>query len=99
MFQPVANTPSDQSVMHGEWEVGLIDKRSSAGADRYIWHLNRVPGGPEGMRLTGVAETFDEAEAALRMCWKQWLAWADLEEEAKLIGRLTWQGSEKSEAG
>jgi hypothetical protein len=51
------------------------------------------------MHLAGVAATFDEAEAALRMCWKQWLAWADLEEEAKLIGRLTWQGTEKSDAG
>jgi hypothetical protein len=93
-FLPVANAPGDQRVMHGEWEVGLIDRRSPGGTDRYIWHLNRVPGGPDGIRLTGVADTFDKAEAELRKCWKQWLAWADLEEEAKLIGRLTWQKSD-----
>jgi hypothetical protein len=98
VLRPVANAPGDQTVTHGDWEIGLIDRRSLAGAERYIWHLNRVPGGPDGMRLTGVTQTFDEAEAELRKCWKQWLAWADLEEAAKLIGQLTWQGTEEGDA-
>jgi hypothetical protein len=92
VFRPESDAPGDQRVAHGEWEVGLIDRRF-AGTDRYIWHLNRVPGGPDGLRLTGVADTFEEAEAELRKCWRQWLAWADLEEAAKVIGRLTWQGA------
>jgi hypothetical protein len=92
VFRLESSPPGDHRVAHGEWEVGLIDRRFS-GTDRYIWHLNRVPGGPDGMRLTGVADTFEEAEAELRKCWRQWLAWADLEEAVKVIGRLTWQGA------
>jgi hypothetical protein len=77
-FRTVANARGDQKVTHGEWEVGLIDKRSFAGTARYIWHLNGVPAGPEGIRLTGMAGTVDEAEAELKKCWQQWLAWASL---------------------
>jgi hypothetical protein len=45
---------------------------------RYIWALNGVPGGPDGIRLSGVAATVDEAEAGLKTSWEEWLAGAHL---------------------
>jgi hypothetical protein len=35
VFRPVANEPGDQRA-HGEWEIGLIEKRSFMGTDRLI---------------------------------------------------------------
>jgi hypothetical protein len=68
-------------VMHGEWQVGQIEKRSSlyGPEERWIWALNGVPAaGPEGMRRAGNTATLDEAEAALKESWELWLAWANL---------------------
>jgi hypothetical protein len=75
-----AKSPGVHQVMHGEREVGRIDKRPSfiGPEGRWIWHLNGVPGGPKGIRLTGVTETIDEAEADLKKSWEQWLEWASL---------------------
>jgi hypothetical protein len=56
-------------VMHGEWQVGQIEKRSSlyGPEERWIWALNGVPAaGPEGIRRAGNTATLDEAEAALK---------------------------------
>src|ERR1019366_23101 len=79
-LRPDADSPSDHQVMHGEWQVGRIDKRPSltgTGA-RWFWPLNGVPGGPKGIRLTGVTETIDEAKVDLRKSWERWLEWASL---------------------
>jgi hypothetical protein len=80
MLQPDASSSGDQLAIHGEWQVGRIDKRPSfTGPEaRYIWALNGVPGGPDGIRLSGVAATVDEAEAGLKTSWEEWLAWAHL---------------------
>ena len=75
-----AVSPDSQKVMHGEWQVGQIDKRPSfTGTEpRWLWALNGVPGGPKGIRLAGVTTTLDDAEAELRKSWEEWLAWASL---------------------
>ena len=63
VLRPDASSPNDQLAMHGEWQIGRIDKRPSfSGPEpRYIWALNGVPGGPKSLRLSGVAATLDEA--------------------------------------
>jgi hypothetical protein len=33
---------------------------------------------PEAMRLAGVTDTLEEAQAALKASWDEWLAWANL---------------------
>ena len=80
VLRPDASSSGDQLATHGEWQVGRIDKRLSfTGPEaRYIWALNGVPGGPDGIRLSGVAATVDEAEAGLKTSWEEWLAWAPL---------------------
>jgi hypothetical protein len=77
---PAADSPGDHQVMHGEWEVGRIDKRPSltGGEARWIWALKGVPGGPQEIRLAGVTDTLKEAEAELKKSWEQWLLWASL---------------------
>ena len=80
VLRPHPNSPGVHQVMHGEWEVGRIDKAPSmtGPGDRWIWALNGVPGGPDGIRLTGVTDTIDEAQVELAKSWKQWLDWAGL---------------------
>jgi hypothetical protein len=80
VLQPMAHSPSDLKVMHGEWQVGQIDKRPplTGTEPRWFWALNGVPGGPGGIRLAGVTGTIDEAEAELKKSWEQWLGWASL---------------------
>ena len=78
VLRPDPGTLGDHKVMHGEWQVGQIDKRPSFASKepRWIWALNGVPGGPKGLRLAGVAESMDAAEAELKKSWHEWLAWA-----------------------
>jgi hypothetical protein len=66
--------------MHGEWQVGQIDKRPSFinKDSRWIWALNGVPSGPKGLRLAGVAESMEAAETELKKSWEEWLNWAGL---------------------
>jgi hypothetical protein len=33
---------------------------------------------PKEMRLAGVTDTLEEAQAALKESWDEWLAWANL---------------------
>ena len=81
VIRPNPLSPNDRQVMHGEWQVGEIDTRPSpiTGGTRCIWALNGVPAAtPSTIRLAGATATLDEAEAALRASWEQWLAWAGL---------------------
>jgi hypothetical protein len=80
VLRPIATSPDDRQATHGEWQVGQIEKRPplTGNKPRYIWALNGVPAGPQGIRLTGVTGTVDEAEAELRKSWEEWLAWANL---------------------
>jgi hypothetical protein len=59
--------------------VGSTSGPSLTGGEaRWIWALNGVPAGPQGIRLAGVTGTLDEAEAELKKSWEQWLLWASL---------------------
>jgi hypothetical protein len=80
MLRPDPGTMGDHKVMHGEWQIGQIDQRPSfLNKDpRFIWALNGVPSGPKGLRLAGVADTIEAAEAELKKSWEEWLAWAGL---------------------
>jgi hypothetical protein len=68
--------------MHGEWQVGLLEKRPSSlrrNEATWFWTLNGVPSPvPTGLCLAGFAGTVDEAKAELKKSWEQWLAWANL---------------------
>ena len=82
VLRPIPDSQSRQ-VLHGEWQVGQIEKRSSlyGPEDRWIWALNGVPGAsPKEIRLAGVTGTLDEAEVELKKSWEQWLMWANLSE-------------------
>jgi hypothetical protein len=81
LIRPNPLSPNEHHVMHGEWQVGQIDTRPSLLTEgtKWIWALNGVPAAtPSGIRIAGIAATLDEAEAALRESWEQWLAWAGL---------------------
>jgi hypothetical protein len=80
-LRSVVGSPGDHHVMHGEWQLGQIEKRPPLiGLEpRWIWSLNGVPWGtPKEMRLTGVARSLDEATAEVKKSFEQWLAWAQL---------------------
>jgi hypothetical protein len=68
--------------MSGELRVGRIYKRETAGKPelQFLWALNGVFGGPNEMRVAGMAATFEHAQAALQENWEKWLAWAKLQE-------------------
>jgi hypothetical protein len=88
VLRPDPNSLDVHHVMHGGWEVGRIDKSLIATRLRWIWALNRVPGGPDGLRLTGVTDTIDEAEVELAKSWKQWLEWAGLVAAETIFARI-----------
>jgi hypothetical protein len=80
-LRSVVGSPGDHHVMHGEWQVGQIEKRPALiGTEpRWIWSLNGVPWGtPKEMHLAGVARSLDEATAEVKKSFEQWLAWAQL---------------------
>jgi hypothetical protein len=77
-------TPDDFHVMHGGLRVGDIYKRQAAhrAETQWLWALNGVPDGPAGLRITGMTETRDQAQAQMSESWQQWLAWASLSPQA-----------------
>ena len=72
-LRPDDASPNDQRVMHGEWQVGLLEKRSSSlrrNETTWFWALNGVPSPvPTGLCLAGFAGTVDEARAELKKNW------------------------------
>jgi hypothetical protein len=72
----------DKHVMSGGLRVGRIYKREAAAKPelQFLWAINGVFGGPDGMRVAGMAATFDQAQAELKENWEKWLAWAKLQE-------------------
>jgi hypothetical protein len=81
-LRPANNgSQGDYHVMQGEWQIGQIDKRPSliGPGDRWLWALNGIPAGiPKEMGIAGIAETLEEAQAALKKTWEEWMAWANL---------------------
>lgn len=80
-LRSIVGSPGDHHVMHGEWQVGQVEKRPPLiGTEpRWIWSLNGVPWGtPKEMPLVGVARSLEAATAELKTSFEQWLAWAQL---------------------
>jgi hypothetical protein len=73
--------PDDYQVTHGELEVGRIYRRTAAlrPDSQWLWALNGILG-PQELKVTGSSATRDEALAALRESWANWLSWAELSE-------------------
>jgi hypothetical protein len=66
VLTPAVNAPGNHKVMHGEWQLGEIDKRPplTGTEPRWMWALNGVPKGPKDIRLTGVASTIAARRAS-----------------------------------
>jgi hypothetical protein len=97
-LRSVVGSPGNHHVMHGEWQLGQIEKRPALiGTEpRWIWSLNGVPWGtPKEMRLAGVARSLDEATAELKKSFEQWLAWAQLSDPG--VGGYSHPAPSKSE--
>jgi hypothetical protein len=47
---------------------------------RWFWSLYGVVGRPPKGHMNGDAATLDEAKAQFEAAWRQWLAWAKLQE-------------------
>jgi hypothetical protein len=75
-------SPDEYHVMHGALRVGRIYKRKSVirAETQWLWSFNAAIIGPEGARPTGLAGTLEDAKAALKVYWDQWLGWAKLSE-------------------
>jgi hypothetical protein len=67
------------SVFSGEWCIGRIYENSSVPEERWYWTLH-APGGLENPRSSNYVATLEAAKAEFETAWKQWKAWAKLEE-------------------
>ena len=69
-------------VLHDELQVGQIYKRKVTlrPESQWLWALNGIPQSPAGLAFTGLAATLEEATAALKERWAEWLASAELSE-------------------
>ena len=70
----------DYGVFCGEWCIGRIyQTRTGPESLRWFWAL-RAPSKPGEMRTSNQVATLDEAKTEFEASWKQWKAWAKLEE-------------------
>jgi hypothetical protein len=70
----------DYGVFCGEWCIGRIyEKRGAPQHLRWFWSL-LCTSKPGEMRISNQVATLDEAKAEFEASWKQWKAWAKLEE-------------------
>jgi hypothetical protein len=68
------------SVFSGEWCIGRIYENSSVPEDqRWYWTLH-APGGPVNLPPSNHVASLEAAKAEFETAWKQWKAWARLEE-------------------
>jgi hypothetical protein len=78
------NADADFHVMSGSLQVSRIYKRQTVRPEiQWLWALNGVYGGPDAMRITGMTETLDQAQAELKESWEKGTAWANLQESTK----------------
>ena len=70
----------DYSIFCGEWCIGRIYKTRTGPPDlHWFWALHLL-GKPPGLRTDSRAATLDQAKAEFQASWKQWKAWAGVEE-------------------
>jgi hypothetical protein len=81
LSSPVDKDRQDFTVYCGEWAVGRIyEQRGGPDSMRWFWSLYGMLGKPVDMRTNGRAATLDQAKAQFETAWRQWLAWAELQE-------------------
>jgi hypothetical protein len=70
----------DYGVFCGEWCIGRIyENRSGPEDQRWFWALH-APSKPETLRNSNQVATLEAAKAEFEASWKQWKAWAKMEE-------------------
>ena len=70
----------DYSVFSGEWCIGRIYETRTGPEDlRWFWALH-CPTQPPGLRTDNRAASLGDAKAEFEASWKQWKAWAGMEE-------------------
>jgi hypothetical protein len=70
----------DYTVYCGAWCIGRIYETRTGPAElRWFWALH-APSKPGSMRISNQVATLDIAKAEFEASWKQWKAWANLEE-------------------
>ena len=66
----------------GEWNIGRIyEIRGGPNYLRWFWALH-FPSKPENLRTENRMATLEAAKAEFEASWKQWKAWAKMEETA-----------------
>ena len=71
---------TDYTVFCGEWNIGRIyEVRGGPEHLRWFWSLH-FPRKPESFRTDNRVATLEVAKAEFEASWRQWLAWAKLEE-------------------
>jgi hypothetical protein len=91
VLQPNGNgSPNDHHVMQGGWQVGRIYKRQDAlrPETQWLWSISGISRGPDGLRLTGMSGTLDEALAALKDSWDKVMVWAQLTAAEREAGKV-----------
>ena len=67
----------DFTIYSGEWAVGRIyETRGGPDHLRWFWSLTVDP----PMARSDKVATLEEAKAQFETAWRQWLAWAELQE-------------------
>jgi hypothetical protein len=70
----------DYNIYCGEWCIGRIyENRAKPANMRWFWALH-APGGRETLRSSNQVATLEIAKVEFEAGWKQWKAWAGLEE-------------------
>jgi len=71
----------DFTIYSGDWAMGRIyQQRGGPDSLRRFWSLHGIFGKPVDMRTDGHAAMLDQAKAQFETAWRQWLAWAKLQE-------------------
>jgi hypothetical protein len=70
----------DYGIYCGEWCIGrIIETRTGPEGLPWFWALH-APSQLGEMRTSNHVATLDEAKAEFEATWKQWKAWAGMEE-------------------
>ena len=70
----------DYTIYSGGWAVGRIyETRTGPDELRWFWALH-APSKPGTMRTSNRVASLEVAKAEFEAAWKQWKAWAEMEE-------------------
>jgi hypothetical protein len=70
--------PQDWDVLDDGKPVGRIYERHAPGNPdlAWFWSITAYVEPRAGLRISGMTEKFDAANAAFRATWEQWQSWA-----------------------